>query len=491
MGSINWRSEIEIALKIETRSSLELKNHLSKSLGVKIKCPGPYYVALNSLILKSRIVKSNGKYALVVKHNTNHHTDKNDMVVSQDVHNKLGFNIKSKNGVPESLAIASYNCLAKLLNPRFQKKQPDVNFKKVDMETEENIAKSAYKARPQVYINTIKQKYSQPSLEEVFCILRPLNRTIDYKKLLEKSRKIAERIEHVFDTSDYIPAGNHLVRPTKETIYRFALMKAIRLDLEPQIHLQLTCSADINCTHKKFDYSTIRSWSKHALNRAISQYVKGYRDLRKNETTDGKCPVTGCDARNPYAGSRGKGAEIHWYKAHWCVVHFALYSSKCMHCGRIYHKKSATALLGRSSYKETRYWNRALQQAQHSIKFHLPEKLWPLQCKLCDRKFVKKSKAVYHIRNKHLSISLACPSCGACFSTMAQLMYHINYVEKSLKINIKKSNKAFTYKIVSSVAENLSIGSMVTDTWYQESDFAIKYDENTELFINENILKLY
>ena len=34
MGSINWRSEIEVALKIESRSSLELKNYLSKNLGL-------------------------------------------------------------------------------------------------------------------------------------------------------------------------------------------------------------------------------------------------------------------------------------------------------------------------------------------------------------------------------------------------------------------------------------------------------------------------
>jgi len=253
MSSINWRSEIEAALKIESQSSLQLKTQLSKNLGLKIKCPGPYYVALNSLILKSRILKRpNGKYSLVVKQVASHHTDKNDEVLSQEIYSKLGIkvkilnivfnageileaievilifpffftitngnlakwpksgriqdtclNTKSNNGVPENLAIASYNCLAKLLNPRYQKKQPDVNFKKVDMETEENIAKSAYKARPQVYINTIKHKYSQPSLEEIFCTLRPFDRPFDYEQVLKKSLKIAKQIERSFESTDY------------------------------------------------------------------------------------------------------------------------------------------------------------------------------------------------------------------------------------------------------------------------------------------------
>lgn len=414
--NVNWKTEIATVLKIQKSvSSLELKKILAEKLKVKIACPGPYYVALNALIATNRIVKKDNKYEISSDFSSRRtRSDRNDIEeATAIIADARSVNYK-RNGVPVNTAIASFHTLSKVLDKNYRKKD-DVSLRAVDMEREDNITSESYKSRAQVNRISTSQRIMQPTLEEMMMKISSFHRNIDFRQILKDYRKLVRRYKTIFSESDYLPAGQ--TRPSLQTIHRLALMKAVRLRFEPFLHQQLSTVTDSNMSHKKYDFTTVKKWHKSILNKSIRHYVKGRQALRKDPGSNTHCSLPNCDAliarvSNVESMTYKHGSFLNFHKIHWLAVHFALFSSKCLHCGRTYRKMAQHGILEKGVQNGQRYVNKALQQIQHSIKYHLPKSLWPYECGVCNEKLVTRPNVVQHIKYKHLDNQVQCPIQG-------------------------------------------------------------------------------
>lgn len=78
---------------------------------------------------------------------------------------------------------------------------------------------------------------------------------------------------------------------------------------------------------------------------------------------------------------------------------------------------------------------------------------------------------------------------------MIQLVHHVKFCHKSIDIKTTPLLKITQYRIIlrdeTDEDDQQKVGKFVINEPYLETDFAIRYDQNTDSFIEDNIIKLY